>query len=242
MKVTVAGLKKRFGRQRVLKSVDLDLPAGSIVALVGLNGAGKSTILHCLAGLLSIDGGTVSFDGEDFRPDDVNLRRRLFFLPDFPYFVLARTLLEHLSLILRLYERDADTLADRTMDLLREFDLLPFATRPLEELSRGQLYKGALIAMILVDPDLWMLDEPLASGMDPLGLRAFQKHAREAAAKGSTIVYSTQILDVAEHFSDRVAVLHDGLIRLFASTSEMKANGADGALADLFAKLADPVA
>jgi len=241
MKVTVAGLKKRFGRQRVLKSVDLDLPKGSIVALVGVNGAGKSTILHCLAGLLSIDGGTVSFDAEEFRPDNIELRRRLLFLPDFPYFVLAKTLLEHFSLIIRLYGRDASALTDKTMNLLREFDLLPFAARPLVELSRGQLYKGALIALILADPDLWLLDEPLASGMDPLGLRAFQKYARQAADRGSTILYSTQMLDVAERFSDHVAVLHDGLIRAFTKTSEIRANGADGGLTDLFSKLADPV-
>jgi ABC-type multidrug transport system ATPase subunit len=242
MKVTVAGLKKRFGRQRVLKSVDLDPPKGSIVAIVGVNGAGKSTILHCLAGLLSIDDGNVYFDSEEFRPANLEMRRRLLFLTDFPFFVLAKTLLEHLSLVLRLYQRNANSLTDKTMDLLREFDLLPFATRPLGELSRGQLYKGALVALILADPDLWLLDEPLASGMDPLGLKAFQKHARQAAARGRTILYSTQILDAAERFSDHVAILHDGVIQAFAKTSEIRAGNTDGALADLFSKLAEPVA
>jgi ABC-type multidrug transport system ATPase subunit len=237
MKVTIAGLRKRFGSQPVLRGIDLELPENSIVALVGLNGAGKSTILHCLAGLLSIDSGAVKFDGDKFHPDNIEMRRRLLFLPDYPTFALAGTLLEHLSLVIRLYERDGEALTDRTMELLREFDLLPFAMRPLQELSRGQMYKSALIALILVDPDLWLLDEPLASGMDPLGLRAFEKHAHQAAANGRTILYSTQILDVAERFSDHVAVLNDGLIRTFAKASDLRANGADGNLTDLFAKL-----
>jgi ABC-type multidrug transport system ATPase subunit len=237
MKVTVAGLKKRFGSQPVLRGIDLDLPEGSIVSLVGVNGAGKSTILHCIAGLLSIDGGSISFDSENFRTDKIEMRRKFLFLPDYPTFVLAQTLVEHLSLVTRLYGRDAESLADRTMDLLREFDLLPFATRPLHELSRGLLYKSALVALILVDPELWLLDEPLASGMDPLGLRTFEKYARQAAGNGRTILYSTQILEVAERLSDHVAVLNDGLIRVFARTSDLRENGADGNLVDLFAKL-----
>jgi ABC-type multidrug transport system ATPase subunit len=240
MKVTLENVCKRFDRRRVLSGVDLALPEGAIVALVGINGAGKTTLLHALAGLLALDRGTVRFDDEPFRRDRLDHRRRFMFLPDFPIFVLASTLLEYLSLVLRLYERDTTAATEPVLALLRDFDLLPLADLPLVQLSRGQLYKAALVALIAVDPDLWLLDEPLASGMDPLGLRAFQTHARRAAAAGRTIFYSTQILDVAERLSDFAAVLHDGKIRAFAPCSELRAAGASGGLTDLFARLADP--
>jgi len=239
LKVALEKLTKKFGLNRVLNSVDLELPEGSITALVGMNGAGKTTLLHCVAALLALNGGAVTFDGERLRRDRIDLRKRFMFLPDFPIFVLAPTLIDYLSLVLRLYERDTEAAAERVLDLLREFDLLPLADLPLAQLSRGQQYKAALISLIAVDPDLWLLDELLASGMDPLGLRAFHRHARLAADKGKTILYTTQILEVAERSADYAAVLHEGRIRAFARCSELRTK-ADGGLADLFASLAEP--
>lgn len=239
MKVALEKVSKRFGANRVLNSVDMELPEGSIVALVGINGAGKTTLLHCLAALLALNGGSVTFDGEHLRRDRIDLRRRFMFLPDFPIFVLAPTLIDYVSFVLRLYERDTDAATNVVLGLLREFELLPLADLPLVQLSRGQQYKAALVALIAVNPELWLLDEPLASGMDPLGLRAFHRHARLAAESGRTILYTTQILDVAERFADYAAVLHEGKIRAFARCSEMRIEE-NGGLTDLFAKLAEP--
>jgi len=238
MKVSLERLTKKFGRRLVLSSLDLEIPEGSIVSIVGMNGAGKTTLLYALAGLVALDHGTIRYDGEEFRRDRLDLRRRFMLLPDFPYFALATNLLEHLSLMLRLYERDAAAETEKVVGLLREFDLLPLVDAPLETLSRGQVYKVALVAMIAVDPDLWLLDEPLASGMDPLGIRAFEGHVRRAAQAGRTILYTTQMLDVAERFSDYAAILHDGQIRAFAPCSELKATGKEGGLTQLFAQLA----
>jgi ABC-type multidrug transport system ATPase subunit len=242
MQVTAENLHKRFGSKRVLAGIDLDLPAGSIVALVGVNGAGKTTLLHALAGLLALDRGEVRFAGEAFRRDRLDLRRRLLFLPDFPCFVLARTLIEHLGLLLRLYERNPAAETERILGLLGDFDLLPIADQPLHSFSRGQGYKAALVALLAVAPELWLLDEPLASGMDPLGLRAFQNHARTAAEAGHTILFTTQILEVAERFADYAAILHDGRIRAFAPCSELRTAGRAGGLNELFAQLTEPAA
>jgi len=240
MKVSLEGLTKKFGRHLVLSSLDLEIPEGSIVSVVGINGAGKTTLLHALAGLVALDRGSIRYDGEIFRRDRLDLRRRFMLLPDFPNFALANSLLEHLSLLLRLYERDAAAETERVLGLLREFDLLPLVSSPLNGLSRGQLYKIALVTLIAVNPDLWLLDEPLASGMDPLGLRAFESHVRQAAQAGRTIIYTTQMLDVAERFSDYAAVLHDGQIRAFAPCAELLAAGKNGGLTELFAQLATP--
>jgi ABC-type multidrug transport system ATPase subunit len=118
--------------------------------------------------------------------------------------------------------------------LLKAFDVLTLAEAPIASLSRGQIYKMALIALIAANPELWLIDEPMASGMDALGLREFRTRARAAADAGATIFYTTQILSVAEQFSDEVLILHDG--RVHARGPVPKLSGA-GELETLFAGL-----
>ena len=117
--------------------------------------------------------------------------------------------------------------------------MLPLAESPLATLSRGELYKAALVAVLAVDPEVWMFDEPFASGMDPHGLTAFRRLARDAAARGRTILYSTQILDVAERFADAVCVLHRGKVRAFGAIEALRqpAGDVEGTLESLFAEL-----
>src|SRR6185437_12733835 len=106
-------------------------------------------------------------------------------------------------------------------------------------LSRGQRYKAALVALLTVDCEVWLLDEPFASGMDPNGISAFKRRAREGAARGRTIIYSTQILDAAERFSDRICVIHRGQIRAFMPTAELRSDrlSSTSALDDIFSQL-----
>src|SRR5688572_27477934 len=105
MRVTLENVCKRFNGNRVLRGVDLTLEPGEVVALAGINGAGKSTLLHCMAGLLVPTRGRIQFDGEDFERQRLDLRRRFMFLPDFPQFILADTLLGQLSMLLNVYEK-----------------------------------------------------------------------------------------------------------------------------------------
>ena len=100
----------------------------------------------------------------------------------FPIFFPEMTPLEHIGMALRLYEKDGPGAEDRVLELLRGFDLMPMANTPIPALSRGQAYKVALTALIAANPELWLLDEPMASGMDALGLREFRerREARQA--------------------------------------------------------------
>jgi len=239
MRVELNNVSRRFGRVWALKEVTLQIPPGQLVAVLGLNGAGKTTLFRCLAGVVGVDRGEMLLDGQPLRREDLALRRRYFFLPDFPLLFWERSVIHNLSVILRLYDRDDDTAPDRAMAVLRELDLLSVARRPVGTLSRGQIHKTALAALVLVDPELWLLDEPLSSGMDPLALSYFKRAAREAVARGRTVLYSTQLLDVAEHFADRVAVLHEGRVCAWTSLEELR-NGSQGSaspLEELFRKL-----
>lgn len=245
MRVRLDNVSKSFGRVTALRDVSLEIEPGQLVTVLGFNGAVKTTLLRALAGIVGLNKGTVWYDGELFRRDRLDLRRRLLFLPDFPPMFPALTVAGQIGLWLRLYGRDGDAGAAsaRVLDLLGEFDLLPLADAPVSSLSRGQAYKTALVALLAVDPELWLLDEPFASGMDPHGIAAFRTHARAAAKAGRTVIYTTQILDIAEKFSDRVCVLERGAVRAWESVEQLRVDSegeSGGVLEDLFRRLRTP--
>src|SRR5947207_3831905 len=241
MKIELQEVVKKFKSLRALDSVSMNIEPGQVVVLLGPNGAGKTTLLRCLAAIAAPDEGKILYDGERFTRERLDLRRRFLFLPDFPAVFDEWSPLQHLGMTLRLYGLDGVGIEERVLDLLREFDLLPLANAPFGTLSRGQRYKAALVALLAVDREVWLLDEPFASGMDPHGINTFKRHAREATARGRTIIYSTQILDAAERFSDRLCVIHRRQIRAFTPTSELRRDHSTqtSALDDLFKQLRD---
>lgn len=239
MKIELRAVSKSYRSTRALDRVSMEIEPGQIVSLLGPNGAGKTTLIRCIAGIAAPDSGGIYMDDQEFRRDRLDLRRRIQILPDFPFLFWDQTLLHNLSIILRLYDADGPGVEDRTVELLREFDLLPLALRTVNTLSRGQAYKAALATMIAADREVWLMDEPFASGMDPHGIDAFKRHAREAATRGRTILYSTQLLDVAERFSDRVCVVHRGEIRAFDTLNRLREQAQDknNVLEEMFRQL-----
>ncbi len=243
MHLEVREIRKQFHWKRALQGISLTIEPGQIVAMVGLNGAGKSTLLRCLAGLAAPDRGDLLYDGKSFSREDIATRRRFFFLPDEPQFFPGEPLVRNLSILLRLYEADRPGMEDRIVELFQELDLLGSAFRDPKGLSRGQRYKGMLAALVAIDPEIWLLDEPLASGMDPLGLAAFRKYARSAADRGRTVIYSTQILDTAERLSDRLLILHEGRVHAFGPAGALsELAGGNGGLDGLLDQLRDKTA
>lgn len=215
MQIELVGLTKRYGQTKALENFSWQGAAGRVVALIGLNGAGKTTLLRTLAGIVAPSRGEVRYAGEKFSRGRLDLRRRLFFLPDFPLLYGEMNVLQHAAMLLRVYERDGRAAEEVILRALEELDLMPLAEVPVAQLSRGQLYKAALVGLRAVAPDLWLLDEPFASGLDPQGLAVLKDWSREHAARGGTIIYSTQILEIAERFCDELLVIDEG--RLAAS-------------------------
>lgn len=228
MKIQIKDLTKKYPFCKALDGVSLEFEPGQIVSLLGPNGAGKTTLLRCLAGMSVPDVGEILIDGEEFSRANLDQRRRLHFMPDFPTLFAGDTVVRNLSIMLRLYEKDSPDMQDRVVELLRDFDLLPHARSEMKSLSRGQAYKGSLVGLIAADPELWLLDEPFASGMDPHGINSFKRHAEAAVKRGRTIIYSTQILDVAERFSDRVCVISNGKVAAYDAIENLEAKSANG--------------
>jgi ABC-2 type transport system ATP-binding protein len=239
MKIELRGVLKSYRSIRALDHVSLEIEPGQIVSLLGPNGAGKTTLIRCLFGIAAPDKGGVYFDDQEFRRDRLDLRKRIHLLPDFPLLFWEHSVVRNIAIILRLFEADKSGSEGRVLELLRDFDMLPLALRPVNSLSRGQAYKAGLVAMIAADREVWLLDEPFASGMDPHGIDAFKRYAREAASRGRTIIYSTQLLDVAERFSNRACVIHKGEVRAFDTLEKLRERAEDknNVLEELFREL-----
>lgn len=222
MKIELEGVTKKYGSFLALSDVSMQIAPGQLVAFLGPNGAGKTTLLRCLAGIIAPTRGRVLYDGGLFERGRMDLRKRLCFLPDFPLVFEQWPVLRHIGMVLRLYQADREGIEEQVIELLSEFELLPLAEKPFNQLSRGQRYKAALTAMIAADPELWLVDEPFASGMDPHGISAFKRRSREAIARGRTVIYSTQILDAAERFSDKVGIIYRGSLVAFDSVANLE--------------------
>ncbi|MCL1887403.1 MAG: ABC transporter ATP-binding protein [Kiritimatiellaeota bacterium] len=222
MKIDVRHISHRYKKEDVLDDVTFTAGPGEIVAVIGLNGAGKTTLLRCLSTVAVPRQGEILCDGRPLVRSDIALRRRVFFLPDTPQLFAGRTVVQNLAAITRIYRADTPEAPRRAIEILRELDLLARANTPVHELSRGQQYKTALTAAVLADPDVWLLDEPFASGMDPLGYAFLRGRLRDAAARGRTVLYTTQLPEVAEPFSDRVAVLHGARLRALETVADIR--------------------
>jgi len=211
MHLVASGLSKQFGRHYVFRDLTFELSPGTIAGLMGINGAGKTTLLQCLANILQPTAGQITLDGERLLPNRLDLRRQLLYLPDFPTVRPDMTLLDQVLFIAGAFECEPAELEKKIPPLLEGFHLLDCFDRQLGELSRGQAYKGSLAALLAIDPPLWLLDEPFASGMDPTGLTFFRQQAMAAAReRGRIVLFTTQIPEVMEAFADRIGILCDG--------------------------------
>lgn len=239
MKLELRGVSKHYKSVRALDKVSLEIPPGQIIALLGSNGAGKTSLLRCLSTIAGVDKGEIYCDEEILQRDRLDLLRRLMFVPDFPFLFWDQTILRNISISLRLYEAETSGVEERVIEILRDFDLLPIAQNVALGLSRGQAYKAGLTSLLAVNPEVWLLDEPFASGMDPQGINTFKRHARAAAESGRTVIYSTQLLDVAERFADRICLIHQGEVRAFDTLENLRINASDkqNVLESLFQQL-----
>ena len=225
MHIWLRSLSKRYPGIRVMEDVSAEIGPGQTIALLGSNGAGKTTLLRCLTTLSAPDSGQILIDDEELRRGRLDLRRRMMFLPDFPPLFAGMDPLATVAMHVKLWEADRPGIEHRVAELIDRLDLAALSGLPVETFSRGQRYKTALAALLAVDPELWLLDEPFASGMDPMGISTFRTEARAAASeRGRIVLYSTQIVDLAVGFSDRIAVLRRGELRLYDTKADLQSD------------------
>jgi ABC-2 type transport system ATP-binding protein len=223
--VDVAGLTVAFGPVVAVDGFDLSVPAGASVALVGRNGAGKSTTLRVLAGVLPPTSGRVVVAGADAVRDPATAKSRVGYCPDVGGLIPRATPWEHLALAATLRGLPAGW-ETRARALLERFDLDGAADRVTAGFSHGMGRRLSVLLAAFHEPAVLLLDEPF-DGVDPLGVEATLEVVRELRMQGSAVLVSTHLLALAVQACDEAVVLRRGRVVAAAPAAELA--GAAGA-------------
>ncbi len=217
----LAGVSRRHGARVALADFDLKVERGEVLALLGVNGAGKSTALRLAAGVLRPDLGVVRVDGHDYARAPQAARSRLGYLPERPPLYADMRVADFLAFCARL--RGLRGVRDAVESALARCDLLEVRTRLVANLSKGFRQRVGLAQALIHDPPLLLLDEP-AAGLDPVQTHRFHELIL-ALAPERAIVLSTHHLDEARKLATRVAILHGGRLRETCAPEPAAAGG-----------------
>ncbi|MFL5681488.1 MAG: ABC transporter ATP-binding protein [Chloroflexota bacterium] len=217
--VRVQGLEKSYREVSVLRGVDFDVARGSIFALLGSNGAGKTTVLRILATLLRPDAGTAIVNGFDVATQAANVRESFSLTGQFAAVDEILSGRENLVLVARLrHLEDPGAIADGLLD---RFALKDAAARRVSTYSGGMRRRLDIAMSLIGDPPVIFLDEP-TNGLDPEGRIEVWQAVKQLAGQGTTVLLTTQYLDEAEQLADRIAILHEGRIKVNGTLAELK--------------------
>ena len=217
--IEVHGLEKSFPKLPVLGGVDFSVAPGSVFALLGSNGAGKTTVVKILSTLLRPDVGTASVNGFDVARQAAEVRQSISLTGQFAAVDEILTGRENLVLVARLrHLPDPGAVAD---DLLARFALTDAAGRRVATYSGGMRRRLDIAMSLIGDPPVIFLDEP-TTGLDPESRLEVWRAVRELTGRGTTVLLTTQYLDEAEHLADRIAILHEGRIIVNGTLAELK--------------------
>jgi ABC-2 type transport system ATP-binding protein len=231
--VVIDRLQKSFGAKKVLTDVNWQIPRGQISGLLGPNGAGKTTLFRLLMGILQADAGRLLIDGRDCFEDRVMVKRLVGFLPDEPVFYSYLSGREILELSAGMHGLDPLAAVGRLDGLIARLGLQEAMAQYADDYSRGMKKKLGLLLALLHQPPLLVLDEP-TNGLDVESTRQFFDLMRELAQAGTTIVFSTHLMDQVERLCSHAAVLHQGRLLAAGTLDELRAGRA---LEDVFVEL-----
>jgi ABC-2 type transport system ATP-binding protein len=216
--IHVQGLEKSYKKLEVLRGVDFDVARGSIFALLGSNGAGKTTVVRILSTLLKADAGTASVNGFDVATQGADVREAISLTGQFAAVDEILSGRENLVLVARLrHLRDPGTTADQLLD---RFSLTDAAARKVSTYSGGMRRRLDIAMSLIGNPQVIFLDEPTA-GLDPQARIEVWQAVKELAEHGTTVLLTTQYLDEAEQLADRIAILHMGRIIVNGTLAEL---------------------
>ena len=217
--IQVQGLQKSYNKLHVLRGLDFDVARGSIFALLGSNGAGKTTVVRILSTLLKADGGKAIVHGFDVASQAADVRESFSLTGQFAAVDEILTGRENLVLIARLrHLRDPGRIAD---DLLERFALTDAAARRVSTYSGGMRRRLDIGMSLIGNPPVIFLDEP-TTGLDPQGRIEVWQAVKKLAEQGTTVLLTTQHLEEAEQLADRIAILHEGRIIVNGTLTELK--------------------
>lgn len=210
-----------YGHLPVLKDINFTVENNEMIGLIGLNGAGKSTTIKNIIGLLTPQKGTITVDGVTLQQDPENYRKKIGYIPETPSLYEELTLREHIEVTAMAYGIPKDEAMKRAESLLKTFRLENRLEWFPVNFSKGMKQKVMVLCAFLIQPSLYIIDEPFL-GLDPLAINALLELMVTMKEQGAAILMSTHILATAEKYCDRFVVLHEGEVRAQGTLAELQ--------------------
>ena len=225
-KLLLKDFTKRYGNSDVYAvcKANLEVEGGQIYGFLGPNGAGKSTIIKSIVGIQTITDGAIEVCGYDVATQSVQAKRQIGFVPDHYALYERLTAREYINYIADLYEVTQEDRDKRLASFIERFEFQSAIDTPIKTYSHGMKQKVTIMAALIHDPKVWILDEPL-TGLDPNSIYQVKECMKEHAAKGNIVFFSSHIIDVVERICDKIAIIRKGQIQCVRDVHQMEADG-----------------
>ncbi|MCC5889381.1 MAG: ABC transporter ATP-binding protein [Alkalibacterium sp.] len=240
MSLNVQSLTGGYTRIPVLKNISFNINDGELIGLIGLNGAGKSTTIKHIMGLLNPFEGTIEIDGLTISEQPEEYRRKIGFIPETPLLYEELTLKEHIEMTIMAYDLDSSIAWSKANELLKMFRLTDRLDWFPTDFSKGMKQKVMIVSAFIIDPSLFIIDEPFL-GLDPLAIRDLIGLMEERKDDGASLLMSTHVLANAERICDRFIVMHEGQIFAVGTLSDLREHFKmpKASLEEMYSQLAD---
>lgn len=234
--IEIKNVSKTYnGKKKVLKNISFKIEGGEIFAFIGHNGAGKTTMIKCIMGILDFEEGDILVDNKSIKEEPLECKRIMAYVADNPDLYENMKAIDFINFICDMYEVSEDIRRENTLKYAKIFEIEDKLNDDISSFFHGMKQKIALIAALAHDPKVLIMDEPFV-GLDPKAVYDMKEIMRDMAKDGKTIFFSTHILDVAEKLCDRVAIIKDGTI---VKVGKMKDIKGDESLEQVFLELGE---
>lgn len=234
--IEIKNVSKTYnGKKKVLKNISFKIEGGEIFAFIGHNGAGKTTMIKSIMGILDFEEGDILVDNKSIKEEPLECKRIMAYVADNPDLYENMKAIDFINFICDMYEVSEDIRRENTLKYAKMFEIEDKLNDDISSFSHGMKQKIALIAALAHNPKVLIMDEPFV-GLDPKAVYDMKEIMRNMAKDGKTIFFSTHILDVAEKLCDRVAIIKDGTI---VKVGKMKDIKGDESLEQVFLELGE---
>ena len=234
--IEIKNVSKTYnGKKKVLKNVSFKIESGEIFAFIGHNGAGKTTMIKCIMGILDFEEGDILVDNKSIKEEPLECKRIMAYVADNPDLYENMRAIDFINFICDMYEVSEDIRRENTLKYAKMFEIEDKLNDDISSFSHGMKQKVTLIAALAHNPKVLIMDEPFV-GLDPKAVYDMKEIMRDMTKNGKTIFFSTHILDVAEKLCDRVAIIKDGTI---VKVGKMKDIKGDESLEQVFLELGE---
>lgn len=237
--IKVNGVTKKFGDKVAVNNVTFEVKPGEIFGFLGPNGAGKTTTIKMIVGLLYPDAGEISVSGVNVVTDSLESKTKFAYVPDNPDIYENMTAYQYINFMADIYNVSQEDRQRRTEELANLFEINNDLNDYLKGFSHGMKQKVALIAALITDPDVLILDEPMV-GLDAKSAFNLKNLMRQRCDMGKSVFFSTHVMEVAEKVCDRVGIIKKGDMVALGTVEELRARvGNNESLEQLFLELTE---